>query len=215
MSRGYFRVGGTYGKLGNRSTGLVTDGEAVMPLEACRIVGGQLVVGLMLALGCVGLVGCSSSGSGSPPGPITDRPGSGGAGGSTSTGDDHGGSRSTATRVGVPSDTSGNIGSSNDVDYFRITVSESGTIEVYSSGSVDVVGELQDSSGRRVARNDDGGAGWNFRIQERVSRRVRTTFEWRGSVPRQAITDSMCGCLHRGRRTRLVARTSSGGIVRT
>ena len=83
-------------------------------------------------------------------------------------GDDHGDDRGSATRVGMPSDTSGRL-TAGDTDYFRISVSDSGTLEVYTSGSVDTVGQLEDSGGSRLTGNDDGGSGRNFRIERDVS----------------------------------------------
>ena len=82
--------------------------------------------------------------------------------------DDHGGDRASATRVGAGSDTQGSL-SAGDVDYFRVDVDESGTLEVYTSGGVDTVGQLEDSTGSPVDNNDDGGAGTNFRIAADVT----------------------------------------------
>ena len=82
--------------------------------------------------------------------------------------DDHGDRRSDATRIDVPSDTSGRL-TAGDTDYFRISLRDSGTLEVYTSGSLDTVGQLEDSGGSRLTGNDDGGSGTNFRIERDVS----------------------------------------------
>ena len=82
---------------------------------------------------------------------------------------DHGNSRGGATRVAVPSNTPGRL-TSRDVDYFRINVSRSGRLEVYTSGSTDTYGSLESASGSTLARNDDGGTRQNFRIVRSVSR---------------------------------------------
>ena len=82
--------------------------------------------------------------------------------------DDHGDDRATATGVEAGSDTEGML-ESGDVDYFRIDVDASGTLEVYSSGRTDTYGYLEDAGGETLRSNDDGGAGTNFRIAEDVS----------------------------------------------
>ena len=65
---------------------------------------------------------------------------------------------------------SGSIDPAGESDYYRIRVSESGTLEVYTRGSLDTRDFLFDSGGRQLASNDDGGAsdGLNFRIQREV-----------------------------------------------
>ena len=82
--------------------------------------------------------------------------------------DDHGDSRATATPAAIGSDTPGTL-TAGDTDYFRIVVSQSGTLEVYTTGGIDTVGRLEDASGAPVRNNDDGGAGNNFRISAAVS----------------------------------------------
>ncbi len=85
---------------------------------------------------------------------------------------DHGGTRETATRVSLPSETSGAL-TAGDIDYFRIDVPSSGSLEVYTSGSTDTYGRLESSGGSRLAHNNGGGNdGWdgeNFRIALDVS----------------------------------------------
>ena len=51
----------------------------------------------------------------------------------------------------------------NDVDYFSIEVTETGQLSVYTVGSLDTVGTLQNSEGTTLAANDDGDD-LNFRI---------------------------------------------------
>ena len=82
--------------------------------------------------------------------------------------DDHGDSRATATPAAIGSDTPGTL-TAGDTDYFRIVVSQSGTLEVYTTGGIDTVGRLEDASGAPVRNNDGGGAGNNFRISAAVS----------------------------------------------
>ena len=58
----------------------------------------------------------------------------------------------------------GVLGTSQDVDYYRIEVAELTEAVIYSSSELDTEGALFDSGGREVASDDDGGEGGNFRI---------------------------------------------------
>ena len=64
----------------------------------------------------------------------------------------------------------GSIDPPGETDYYRIRVSESGMLLVYTRGSIDTLGYLYDSRERQIAANDDGDAndGRNFRIQREV-----------------------------------------------
>ena len=117
---------------------------------------------------CVaGVSGESDTGNNCSAGvPVTVRGGDGGGGGTV---DDHSNSRDLATVLSVGSSLAGEIETGDDVDYFRVQVSQAGVLTVYSTGSLDAEGELQDSSGSRLARNSDGGSGYNFRIEHSVS----------------------------------------------
>ncbi len=86
----------------------------------------------------------------------------------SSSGDDHGNSRSTATQVSSGSMTNGQISPVGDVDYFRVDVSGSGTLTAYTTGSTDTEGQLQDSSGNLLDSDDDTGD-LNFRVSASVS----------------------------------------------
>ena len=65
---------------------------------------------------------------------------------------------------GVGSSRSGQIEPGGDLDYFRVQVSESGELAVHTTGSLDTKGQLEDSAGAVLARDDDGGDGYNFRL---------------------------------------------------
>ena len=79
--------------------------------------------------------------------------------------DDHGDARSSATRVALPSETKGrNHQSTTEEDYFRFEVSEPGDVVIWTTGRLDTVGTLEDSEGRELARDDDGGRWSNFSI---------------------------------------------------
>ena len=89
------------------------------------------------------------------------RAGGGGGGGG---GDRHGNSRSTATRIALPSSTTGTIDPGNDTDYFRFVLSARRTVTMESSGDLDTVGTLFTVRGARIVQNDDGAGYPNFRI---------------------------------------------------
>ena len=84
--------------------------------------------------------------------------------------DDQGSGFANAFNLPVGGQVSGSIDPAGESDYYRIRVSESGTLEVYTRGSLDTRGYLFDSGERQLASNDDGGAsdGLNFRIQREV-----------------------------------------------
>ena len=90
--------------------------------------------------------------------------GSGGGGGA---GDDHGNTRSGATSLSLNDSRSGRIETGSDVDYFRIQVSELGLLTVYTTGSLDTQGTLQDSISS-LRFDDDSGNDTNFGIAESV-----------------------------------------------
>ena len=83
--------------------------------------------------------------------------------------DDHGDTRAQATRVGLNTNTNGNLEQAGDYDYFRLTVTQAGNLTVETSGSTDTYGSLLDTSGTQLAENDDGGSSTNFRIVRRVT----------------------------------------------
>ena len=83
--------------------------------------------------------------------------------------DDHSNTRSGATSLSLGGSRSGRIETGGDVDYFRVQVSSSGTLTVYTTGNTDTYGTLQSSSGSTLATNDDGGSGTNFSIARSVS----------------------------------------------
>ena len=64
--------------------------------------------------------------------------------------DDHGNGRMDATTVTDGSSTAGRIDPSIDVDYFKIAVMSTGTLTASTTGSLDTVGRIFDSSGIQV-----------------------------------------------------------------
>ena len=79
--------------------------------------------------------------------------------------DDHGDDLSSATRVALPSETAGEIGSRDNADWFRFEVSTSSEVTAESTGRLDAVGTLYDVGGNVLGSDDDSGAGLNFRIR--------------------------------------------------
>ncbi len=78
---------------------------------------------------------------------------------------EHGNTRATATRISLPSTTAGTIDPGEDEDYFRFEVAASSTVVMESGGGLDAVGTLFGAGGNRIALDDDGGAGSNFRME--------------------------------------------------
>ena len=79
-------------------------------------------------------------------------------------GDDHDDSRSSATVISLNSSVSGLIDTGDDIDYFEVVLTQSGDLKIYTEGSLDTKGRLEDSSGSTLASNDDSGSGNNFSI---------------------------------------------------
>jgi len=77
--------------------------------------------------------------------------------------DDYGNDRSTATTIYPGSSLSGSINYGNDLDYFRVTPTVTGSYTIYTSGSTDTYGFLYDYYGNILAQNDDTD-GRNFSI---------------------------------------------------
>ncbi len=83
--------------------------------------------------------------------------------------DDHSGTRSGATSLALGDSRSGQIKPGSDVDYFKMQVRKSGVLTVYTTGSLDTEGILQNSSGATLTRADDGGRGKNFKIEQSLN----------------------------------------------
>ena len=85
--------------------------------------------------------------------------------------DDHGDARATATAVELNRPISGDLETQWDIDYFRFEINSAGTITAFTSGDTDTLGtlqndsgNLQNNSGNVVATNDDSGSRRNFLI---------------------------------------------------
>ena len=92
---------------------------------------------------------------------------SGGGGGGRA--DDHGNTRGQATRIGSNTTVEGVLERRGDVDYFQLTVTRAGTLEVETSGTTDTFGYLGEATGRWLSLSDAGGWDDNFRIERQVT----------------------------------------------
>ena len=124
----------------------------------------QTLISAIIFLGAVafGAAGCGGGGSGpaivDPEPEIPIMPA-----------DDHGDSRADATVLPLGGSVAGEIEIDGDEDYFRVDVTEHGTLTVYTSGSLDTVGNLQAGDGTVLATAGDDGDERNFRIVRDVT----------------------------------------------
>lgn len=73
-------------------------------------------------------------------------------------------SRAGAVPVSPGASRSGEL-TANDVDYFRVAVDRDSNLLVYTTGSTDTFGRLENDGARVLDSDDDGGSGRNFRIE--------------------------------------------------
>lgn len=78
--------------------------------------------------------------------------------------DDHSNIKDRATTILTGSTIGGNIQTADDSDWFAIKVDAPGTITVWTTGTLDTLGELHGTSGR-ITSDDDSGEGSNFLIE--------------------------------------------------
>ena len=76
--------------------------------------------------------------------------------------------RVTATRLPVSTeyDSPEYTLTTSDVDYFRFDLDRTALVEVFSSGTTDTHGQLEDAWGNWIDANDDGGVGQNFKLSK-------------------------------------------------
>ena len=82
--------------------------------------------------------------------------------------DDHGDTFADATSVAVPSTTAAELEEPGDNDYFRLVVAQATLLTVETTGGTDTHGTLFDGSRASLESDDDGGAGYNFKIERDV-----------------------------------------------
>ncbi len=86
--------------------------------------------------------------------------------------DDHGDTRATATTVELNLSISGDLETEGDIDYFRFAINSAGTITAFTAGDTDTLGTLQNNLGNVITTNDDGGSSKNFLIKRVVERGI-------------------------------------------
>ena len=86
--------------------------------------------------------------------------------------DDHGDEPSTSSEISTGFPVTGQIGTANDADYFRLVLGQPTLVSIYTIGDLDTVGRLIDINGREVAANDDGGKLSNFRIEANLAQGI-------------------------------------------
>ncbi len=69
--------------------------------------------------------------------------------------DDHGNDRATATAISVGTPLAGSIDPGSDEDFFRLVLSDPTSVDIYTTGNLDTVGQLQDSDGNEISASDD------------------------------------------------------------
>lgn len=75
----------------------------------------------------------------------------------------------TPKKIADGSSVAASLGASKENDRYSVSLSAGQTLTVYTTGSTDTFGRLQDSGGTSLTTNDDGGSGSNFRISHTVS----------------------------------------------
>ena len=79
--------------------------------------------------------------------------------------DDHGNDRLTATPLDLSTSVSAVIDPGDDRDYFRVQVVDRRMpVRVYTTGTLNTVGTLEDSAGTQLAQNDNGQDSLNFSL---------------------------------------------------
>ena len=139
------------GSIGSRGSSTSSAGTAAQ--QACRNSLGAAVQCDVIAAGC-------ADGAAPPvgvwrPGPVMPPPPSV---------DDHGDTRASATTLQVGGSVTGEIEVGDDVDVFRMDVTQAGTLTVFTTGSLDTFGDLEASGGGLLESDDDTGTDRNFQI---------------------------------------------------
>ena len=78
--------------------------------------------------------------------------------------DDHGDQPAVATPLPLGSRAAGSIERGDDEDWFRLDLGERTWVAIYTTGALDTVGSLRDSSNRELGSDHDSGDSSNFRV---------------------------------------------------
>jgi methionine-rich copper-binding protein CopC len=79
--------------------------------------------------------------------------------------DDHGFTPWSATNVELGQIKTGTLTQSDDWDYFKVTLTQSGTYSIYTTGTTGTIGYLYDRGWSEIGRNNYGGEGNNFNLK--------------------------------------------------
>ena len=79
--------------------------------------------------------------------------------------DDHGNDRASATALTIGARIEAQIDYNGDRDWFRLELSDSAYVAIYTTGDLDTLGRLHDEYGALIVSDDDGGADANFHIE--------------------------------------------------
>ena len=79
--------------------------------------------------------------------------------------DDHGDSIADATSIGIYSSTEGYIDTSDDLDVFRVNVTQFGFLRASTNSNLDTLGRLLSKDGRVLGQDDDSGTDRNFILE--------------------------------------------------
>ncbi|SLM28031.1 hypothetical protein MTBBW1_1230002 [Desulfamplus magnetovallimortis] len=83
--------------------------------------------------------------------------------------DDYGDNCTSAQVININSTIAGEIEIGDDSDHFKITLPSQGTLQVYTSGDLDTLGDLKNAACTDIADDDDDGDSLNFLISEDLS----------------------------------------------
>ena len=86
--------------------------------------------------------------------------------------DDHGDTFAASSPLGFGVVVTGQLGSHEDVDMFRLDLASRADVVAFSTRQLDTVGTLYDSDGSVLVEDDDGGSALNFRIRRVLDRGV-------------------------------------------
>ncbi|MCB4762120.1 MAG: PPC domain-containing protein, partial [Sulfurovum sp.] len=83
--------------------------------------------------------------------------------------DDYSNTQDGAETINPISTTSGNLEVAGDIDWFKIEISRTEILTVETTGATDTYGELYNENNTKIAYDNDGGTGTNFKITHTVT----------------------------------------------
>lgn len=82
--------------------------------------------------------------------------------------DDFGDDCDTSEPIALNSTVVGRVNAGGDRDFFEVVIAEAGTLEVFTTGQGDLLGEVLADNCTSIAQDDDSGDGGNFRIVQEL-----------------------------------------------